>query len=160
MSVIEFFRLQLSDIINESFWSLQRVHSWKLTVPWLFYSMSHFFHVDKWSFFVCGTSFFFFKCHLVQSFYKASVSHWICYRLWCVRRCFSFVGCCIEAGLSALVELLFTPMFSTLPWPLLHFQRPEKNMSLWTLTPPWSTSTLHQEAKHMPEQLTPALPSI
>lgn len=47
-----------------------------------------------------------------------------------------------------------SPMASS-PFPV-----PKKNMSLWTLTPPWSTSTLHQEAKHMPEQLTPALPSI
>lgn len=152
MAVIEFFELWLFEIINKSLKIFK-----EFTVKSQFtVCHSPFMQTNEGS--LCVQRFK--KFHVLQSFYEAVVSHWICYRLWCAPWFLSFVGCCIETGLSALVKLLFTPMCRTLPWPLLHFQCPEKKMSLWTLTPPWSTSTLHQEAKHMPEQLTPALPSI
>lgn len=157
MSVIEFFELRLSEIINESFWSFLRVDCWKPSVQCLFYcmSVSSFMQTNR-AFCVSNIlkSVISYKVSMKRQLSLDMLSSLMCTMI------FSFVGACIETGLSALVELQFTPIFSTLPWPLLHFQCPEKNMSLWTLTPPWSTSTLHQEAKHMPEQLTPALPSI
>lgn len=70
MSLIEFFELWLSEIINESFWSFLRVHCWKSTVLWLFYciSVSSFMQTNTGS--LCVQHFK--KCHLLKSFYEAA----------------------------------------------------------------------------------------
>lgn len=69
----------------------------------------------------------------------SGVSHWICYGLCCWGWFLSFVDCCMEAGLSALVDFLFTLVFSTLPWPLFHFQHPEKTRGY----EPWPSPDPH-----------------
>lgn len=133
MAVIKFFEMWLSEIINESFWDFtefiveSQLFCGYFTVC---QSVLSYRPIEA----LCVSNIL--KVSSLTKFLWSSSFHWICYRLWCVRWFFSFVGSCIETGLSALVEVQFTPMFSTLPWPLFHFQCPEKNMSLWTLTHP------------------------
>ncbi len=119
-----------------------------------YFTVSQFFHAHQHRLFVSNILK---KCHLLKTFYEAvdmlsslmcNMIFLFCWQLY--RDRFKCLG-----GTPIHPHVQHSPMASS-PFPVPR----KKNMSLWTLTPPWSTSTLHQEAKHMPEQLTPALPSI
>lgn len=98
--------------------------------------------------------------HVICSFLWGSVVLWMCYRLWCLKWFHLLLNAGIETGLSASAELVFTLISALFHGLSSVFSAKKRELSLWTLTPTWSTSTHHQGAKHTPLQLTPALPSI